>query len=425
MLQARDGSERPIVWRRTTIRDQQSVVIGSVVVFHDVSMRRRAEHELLQAEKLRSIGILAGGIAHDFNNLLTVILGNISLARMQAEGDESLRTRLGEAEQAILEAMGLTKQLLTFSKGGAPVRKPLDVKAVVKTAVQFVCRGTAVRSKFVIGDEIWPVIGDSGQLSQVIHNLVINAIQAMNGKGEVEVGMENVLVDSVLTKALRPGRYVRIWVKDGGVGIPREHMTRIFDPYFSTKAQGSGLGLTVTYSIIKSHHGHIEVESELGKGSTFSIYLPAAEELPEVAREAGEVVKGVGRILLVDDEEEILATTGAMLRELGYEVETARDGQMAVRAYCEAKEKGIGYDVVILDLTVPGGTGGRETLEVLRRYDADVVAIASSGYSNDPVMAQYRSYGFTGVLMKPYTMHELSVAVREAIRSGQRRTGAT
>lgn len=416
LLITRDGAERPVAWRRTAIRDQKSVVIGSVVVFQDIGMRRRAEQELLRAEKLQSIGILAGGIAHDFNNLLTVILGNISLARMQAEADEELRRCLTEAEGAITEAIGLTKQLLAFAKGGAPIRKPVDVKELLTNAVQFVCRGSAVRWTVEVGDQVWPVIADAGQLSQVIHNLVINALQAMERGGQVRVGAENAVIESGEVRALQPGRYVRIWVSDTGVGIPREHLTKIFDPYFSTKPQGSGLGLAVSYSIIKSHHGHIEVESEVGKGSTFSVYLPAAAEPVERERRVEKVLPGGGHVLLVDDEEDILATTGTMLRRLGYSVEAVRDGEEAVRLYCRARSEGMKFDVVILDLTIPGGLGGVEIVRRLREVDPCVVAIASSGYSNDPVMAEYERYGFRGVLTKPYTLHRLSVAVQEALK---------
>ncbi len=419
ILMARDGTEKLISDSSAPIRDQHSTVIGAVVVFSDVSVRRRVEQEMLRAEKLQSIGILAGGIAHDFNNILTVILGNISLARMQADSDEALAARLAEAEQAITQAMGLTQQLLTFSKGGAPVRKPVDIAQVVTTAARFVCRGSSARCEFVMTQNLWPVIADSGQLSQVIHNLVINALQAMNGAGELEVGAENVVIDPSRVHALQPGRYVRMWVRDGGVGIPREHLARIFDPYFSTKPHGSGLGLAVTYSIIKNHHGHVEVESEPGHGSTFSVFVPAAEEAPAAASVMPAITPGGGRVLLVDDEEEILTTTGAILTRLGYAVATARDGRDAVRQYRDAAQAGAPFDVVILDLTVPGGLGGREALEELRAVDPEVVAIASSGYSNDPVMAQYRTYGFAGVLTKPYTLQELSAAVRGVIRRGR------
>lgn len=419
-LLGRDGSEHLIVSKRTPIRDHRSMIIGAVIVFSDVTLRRRAEQEMLRAEKLQSIGMLAGGIAHDFNNILTVILGNISLARMQAQGHEWLEARLAETEQAITQAMGLTQQLLTFSKGGAPVRKLVNVAELVTKAVRFVCHGASARCTFAVAGDLWPVIADSGQISQVIHNLVINALQAMDGGGDLEVGAENVMIDPSRIKVLQPGRYVRIWVRDHGIGIPREHLTRIFDPYFSTKPHGSGLGLAVTYSVIKNHHGHVEVESEPGVGSTFSIFLPAAEEAPGQAPAQPVVAPGGGRILLVDDEEDIISTTGALLRRLGYTVEAARDGATAVRKYCQARAAGTPYDVVILDLTMPGGMGGRQTLEELRAHDPGVVAIASSGYSNDPVMAQYRVHGFMGVLVKPYTLHEISAAVHAVLLNSGR-----
>jgi len=357
-------------------------------------------------------------MAHDFNNILTVIFGNISPARMQAEADEALNARLAETKRAITQAMDVMQQLLTLSQSGAAVGKPVDIAELATSAVRLVWRGTPVRYGFAVTPDVWPVIADSGQLSQVVNNVVINAVQAMNGAGEMEMVVENEIIDLSRVTLLQPGRYVRIWVRDHGVGISREHLSCIFDLYVLTKPRGSGLGLAVTYSVIKNHHGHVEVESKLGEGSTFSIFLPAAEEAPEALPALPAVATGGGRILLVVDED-ILATTGAMLRRLGYTVDTAHDGQAAVRAYCDARAAGVPYDVAIVDLTAPGGMGGRAALDELRTHNPHVVAIASSGYSHDPVMANYRIHGFAGVLIKPYTLHELSIAVHNRLHVGR------
>ena len=415
-LIARDGTERSIADSGAPIRDEESRILGVVLVFRDVSEARRLEEEVQRVQKLESVGILAGGIAHDFNNILTAIVGNISYAKILLPEGNEVRERLDEAEKASWRAKDLTQQLLTFSRGGAPVTRPADLRGMVKDSVAFALRGTNVRGAISAADDLWSVTVDPGQMNQVFNNLLINASQAMPEGGTAGVTLENVTLTADRTSLLPAGRYVRTSVRDEGVGISGEHLRKIFDPYFTTKHRGSGLGLAVSFSIVKSHGGAITVESELGRGSTFLVYLPATgEPLPGPAGDAETVVRGRGRVLVMDDEEQIRRLVGGLLSKLGYEVVAAQDGVEAIELYREARDAGEPIDVVILDLTVPGKMGGLETLERLRAIDPHVKGIVSSGYSNDPVIAEHERHGFRAAVIKPYNVEEFSRVVREVI----------
>jgi two-component system cell cycle sensor histidine kinase/response regulator CckA len=374
----------------------------------DITKRKRMEEDISKIQKLESIGILAGGIAHDFNNILTAILGNVSLAKIY-DLQSNVQERLTEAEKACMQAKELTQQLLTFSRGGAPVKKVTSIAHLLSDSAIFASSGSNARCECSIPDDLWAAEVDEGQISQVVNNLVINAEQAMPGGGVIKVSAENIfLSESVLP--LEDGNYVKISVEDQGVGIPEQHLQRIFDPYFTTKQKGSGLGLATSYSIIRNHDGHIVVESILGVGTTFHIYLPASSE-EAVTREKMEEeipVMGKGNILVMDDEEFIRELVGDMLVNIGYEATTVSDGAEAVELYKEAKESGRPFDAVIMDLTVPGGMGGREALRRIMEIDPEIKAIVSSGYSNDPIMADFGKYGFSGVIAKPYKTGELS-----------------
>jgi PAS domain S-box-containing protein len=390
-------------------------VIGSRDILRDITDRKRIEEELLRAQKLESLGVLAGGLAHDFNNLLTAILGNISLAKFDRP-DNTIYVRLEEAEKAALRAQYLTQQLLTFARGGAPVMKTLSIAKLVRDAATFALRGSKSRSEFSISDNIRSVEADEGQVNQVINNLIINAEQSMPEGGTVKVSCGNVVLSGDSGVPLPPGDYVKITITDGGIGIPREHFEKIFDPYFTTKQKGRGLGLATSYSIVKRHGGHITVESELGAGTTFSVYLPASPQvsLQEMAEEM-MIPRGSGKVLVMDDEEIIRDVADGILSRLGYEVECACNGAEAIAAYARAKEKGRPFDAVIMDLTVPGGMGGAETLRKLQEIDPGVKAIVSSGYSSDPIMAEFRKHGFCGVVSKPYTIKKLGETVKSVI----------
>ncbi len=318
----------------------------------EIVKRETMEQDLLRAQKLESLGVLAGGIAHDFNNLLASIMNHVSLAMLDLDPSQEPYRQIEGAERAALRARDLTQQLLTFSKGGAPVRKVIQLGPVIAEASGFALRGSRVRSDLEIPRDLWPVNADEGQISQVIHNLVINADQSMPDGGVVAVHCRNVTVEEQGSLPLLPGRYVLITVSDQGSGIAEDHRNRIFDPYFTTKQKGIGLGLAMTYSIITKHEGHIRIASELGKGTTFSVYLPAADENSAGAPSSeGRLVTGTGRILIMDDDESIRTTCGDILRRLGYTPCFARDGAEAVDLYRKAREQGAPIELVILDLT--------------------------------------------------------------------------
>lgn len=395
-----EGENRMVVW-----------------VSRDITERRKADEEREKIQRLESIGILAGGIAHDFNNLLAGILGNIDLAKMLVKPGDKLYKRLEDTETASLRARDLTQQLLTFSKGGEPVKKDFSVPALLRDSIGFTLSGSNVRCEFLIPDDLWPVNADEGQINQVINNIVINAVQAMPGGGVISVSCNNVLIGAKDTIPIEKGQYVKITLQDRGTGISEEHLARIFDPYFTTKEGGKGLGLATCYSIIKRHGGHITVDSQLGVGTAFHIYLPASPDavLVEKAEEEKPFI-GSGRILVMDDEEIVRMVAKEMLLTLGHEAAVARDGAEAIELYRNAKSSGQPFDAVIMDLTIPGGMGGKEAIGRLKEIDPEVKGIVSSGYSNDPVIANHQKYGFVGFVIKPYTVKDLSEALHKALQ---------
>jgi PAS domain S-box-containing protein len=394
--------------------------VNGVIVTRDITEQKRVEEERLRATKLESVGLLAGGIAHDFNNILTSVFANIGLAKMitakDASSNPSVVERLSAAEKACLRARDLTKQLLTFAKGGTPVKSTTSIASIIGDTVEFALRGSSVRCCLQIPEHVWPVVVDEGQISQVLQNLVINAEQAMPEGGVIEVTVEN---DSILSPSdlpLKPGNYVRVTVTDQGIGIPQDHLSKIFDPYFTTKQKGSGLGLATTYSIIKRHEGHISVSSALGQGACFTLYLPASST-KETSRDEtpNELICGKGRILIMDDEDEIQEVLGKMLEHLGFEVDFASEGEKALSDYTDAFQQGSPYVATILDLTIPGGMGGKETLRQIKALHPEAAVIVSSGYSNDPVMGRFQEFGFSGVIAKPYNLLDLSKVLSQIL----------
>ncbi|MHB0875651.1 MAG: PAS domain S-box protein [Anaerolineae bacterium] len=413
VLASRQGDRYYISHSVAPIRDSLGRVVGAVLVFQDVTERRKLEDEVAKANKLEALGLLAGGIAHDFNNLLTAILGNVVLAKIETEPQSEVAEILAEAERAAARARDLTQQLLTFARGGAPIRRALSLPELLSESSSFTLRGSNSSCEFAIADDLWPVEVDEGQISQVVQNLVINADEAMPTGGSIKVSAENVVLTEGSGLPLPAGSYVKVSVTDQGVGILPEHLGKVFDPYFTTKQKGSGLGLASCYSIIKRHEGHISVDSEYGTGTTFSIYLPVTREVtPAQAADTPTTVCGHGHILVMDDERVVRNVLQRMLGRLGYHVECACDGHEAVEMYRRAREEGQAFDAVIMDLTVPGGMGGLEAMSLLRQFDPAVKAIVSSGYSNDPVMSEYRRYGFRGVMSKPYRIEELGQSLR-------------
>jgi PAS domain S-box-containing protein len=410
---------------RGMVRHLEKTLIGIVseerlfglwLGIRDITERQSIRDDLLRAQKLESIGILAGGIAHDFNNILTSILGNINLVRIDSDLDEQAARRLLEAERGAWRAKGLTSQLLTFSRGGMPVKKVFHIGPILRESVAFALMGSNVGFSFSVDDDLRPIEADEGQIGQVFNNIVINAGQAMPAGGEVSITAVNETVDDDTGPALKPGDYVKVSVKDTGCGIPESYLHRVFDPYFTTKQRGSGLGLATSYSIVKKHGGFIGVESQLSVGSCFHVYLPAStREVPPEDMETAGPLKGKGRILVMDDEETVRSVAEQMLRHMGFEVVQAADGTEAVKLYKMAIEEEKRFDAVIMDLTVPGALGGKEAVKQLLKIDPDTKAIVSSGYSTDPVMSRFRDYGFTGVVSKPYDSVELFRVLSETL----------
>ena len=417
VLIARDGTKRSIDDSGAPIKDCKGNIMGVVLVFRDITEKRRAERELLKADKLESLGVLSGGIAHDFNNILTSILGNISIARMFAKPGDKIFERLEEAENDCVRARVLTQKILTFSRGGAPIMKTAFISELLRDSAGFALSGSNVRCEFSIPDDLWRIEVDEGQIAQAISNLIINASQAMPGGGVINLLAENIVVDERQGIPLNNGGYVKISVTDHGIGIPKEHFQQIFDPYYTTKRGGSGLGLAIAYSIVKRHNGYIDVKSIPGKETTFSIYLPASPKEALAEKESGEKIRGgKGKILVMDDEKMIRDVVGDMLGILGYEAGFAKDGAEAVELYKKAEQSVRPFDAVIMDLTVPGGMGGKEAVRKLAEIDPEVKAIVSSGYSDDPVMADFRKYGFSNVVAKPYNIKELGDALYEVLK---------
>ena len=412
----KDGTTFPANLNVFSEHDKNGKLTRTRTIARDITELKKIEAELLKSQKLDSVGILAGGIAHDFNNILTAIIGNVNLAKMSMRPEDPIHERLSEAEKACANASKLTHQLLTFSKGGKPVKKTLSLAELIRDSASLATMGSNVKCELDLANDLCPIEADEGQIGQALNNLVINAVQAMPEGGTVSLSAKNVLMKKESRLPLKDGSYVKITVTDHGIGIPKGQLHRIFDPYFTTKQKGSGLGLAITYSIIKNHKGHICLKSRPGLETAFYFYLPASQK-PLIERKSHdeEIITGRGRVLLMDDEEIVRTIAGEILRHLGYEVEFAINGEEAVTAYKNSLASGTGFDAIILDLTIPGGMGGKETVEKLLEMDPGVRAIASSGYHNDPIMANFREYGFKNIIPKPYRVSQLSELVHSVI----------
>ena len=408
--------ERPVVYSISPLRRPDGNLLGTVLILRDMTERITLDQELLKASKLDSLGRLAGGIAHNFNNLLTAILGNLSMIQTWMTPNDHLFSYVSEAESASLRAKALTLQLLTFAKGGFPLKKPLALQEMVSESATFALSGSSTRCYCDIPDDLWLVDADKGQIGQVIHNLALNAQQAMPTGGTLTIRGENVIVSEgeATRKTLSaPGQYVKLTIQDCGSGIPPHVIHKIFDPYFTTKSTGCGLGLSTAYSVIRNHHGTITASSIVGRGSTLTIYLPACAETPTPPPPSPSLVNGEGRILVMDDEESIRMLLAEMLRYLGYDAQCVAEGKDALDRYQEAYQAGRPFSAVILDLTVPGGLGGKDIMRQLQEFDPHVKGIVSSGYCNDPVISRYSAFGFHGVVAKPFRLTELSQVLQQ------------
>ena len=418
ILIAKDGVERNIADSGAPIMDSESKIIGVVLVFRDVSEQIKNEKELAKVKNLESIGVLAGGIAHDFNNILAAILGNINLALYDEALPEDPKKLLLEAEKASLRAKDLTLQLLTFSKGGAPVKETASLDSVIRDSASFVLHGSQVSCQFDIPTDLLLVEIDKGQISQVIQNIVLNASQAMPEGGVVKICAKNI-PSTELPPVFSANKqmFVEISIKDEGIGMDANTVDKIFDPYFSTKQEGSGLGLAIAHSIITRHGGHIFAKSSLGQGTTFTIYLPATEKGKLENSKTDELNQQTSRakILVMDDEDMVRQVSQAMLTKLGHQVELSGNGEDAIALYRQAVEKNMPFDLVIVDLTIPNGMGGRQAAQEILAINPDAKIIVSSGYSNDPIMAKFSDFGFCAAIVKPYQLQELSKAVAQVL----------
>lgn len=414
-----EGLEIPVLVNGAAVLDREGDRVGVVVVVQDL----RPMRESLKAERVESVGTLAGGIAHDFNNLLTAVSGFVSLAQMDAGDSRKVTALLAEASRACERAQGLTRQLLTFSRGGAPIRRATPLTDIVRESATFVGVGSNVRIDVESPPDLWLADADPGQVGQVVHNLVLNAVQAMPDGGTVRLSMTNVAAgEPGMDGSPVPADRVRLTVRDQGAGIPPDCIGRVFDPFFTTKKNGTGLGLATVFSIVRRHGGDIHIDSQVGRGTVVRIDLPRSRrptrDQPAVA---GKDWKTAGRILVMDDQLGVLRVAEEMLSRLGFEVVSCTDGEAALGAHQAALDAGRPFDAVILDLTIPGGMGGAEVIGVLRSLQPDLKAVVSSGYAPDAVMADYRERGFDAVLPKPYSMERLQGVLWRILQPGKRR----
>jgi len=404
----KDGRALTVLFNGKIIRHEERLSMMGTI--KDITDFEAMQNDLLKQEKLRSLTILAGGIAHDFNNFLTGIMGNLSILKMElkhAKNEEMIET-IDEALEACGKARGLTAQLMNFTKSGTPAKEAASIEEIIKESSEFSLRGSKSRCEFHFHKALPMVRIDPVQISQVIQNLVLNAAQAMPEGGIVRIYVDAVDVNENYPLPLGPGRYIKISIVDNGKGIPEEHLGKIFDPFFTTKEKGSGLGLSVCYRIVKNHNGHIEVESEEGKGTAVHVYLPLEEVNPTEIRKEGNSQRMVrGRVLVMDDEELVRELVKRGLKKKGISVDVASEGEEAVKKYREALGSGSPYNAVILDLTVPGGMGGVEAARMMLKMHPEANLIVSSGYSEDIVLSEYTKYGFRACLPKPYTIQKL------------------
>jgi PAS domain S-box-containing protein len=417
----KDGSRLSIADSCAPIRDREGRIVGTVIVFRDVTNERKMIEEMLKIRKLESVGLLAAGIAHDFNNILTAILGNVELAGVVMKTDgEQAAALLADAQKAAGRAAKLTRQLLTFAKGGEPIKETTDLVELVRESADFILLGSSVSCDYVFPEDLALINADSGQISQVIQNIVLNAKQAMPEGGKIQIICANAegVTETALPPEMRQGRFVRISIKDSGSGIAAEIIDQIFDPFFSTKPEGSGLGLAICHSVIIKHDGWIAVQSAPGEGTVFSIWLPVAQVAEVVAAQSAKeeaAEKKTARIMVMDDDQMLRDLAKAQLRALGHEAVLVADGEEAICAYHRLREEGRPADLVIMDLTIPGGMGGQEAAKRLLEEDPDARLIVASGYSNDPVLAEYKTYGFRAAVAKPFSLKELRRAIAAAL----------
>ncbi len=419
ILVDKSGGEAVISANTAPIYDRTSRLIGTVLVFRDITEAKKIEKELFKMQKLESVELLAGGIAHDFNNIMTAIMGNIDLIKLQSNPEGPTYEKLKAADSAVKRAQALTRQLLTFSKERVPLKTLTSISELLQETVNFTLSGSNVEARVSISPNLEAVECDADQISLVFNNILINAQQAMPDGGVVEIKAGNLKITDRDGRSFKPGRYVEIIIRDNGIGIGEDELPKIFDPFFTDKPRGSGLGLATSYSIIKKHNGDILVESEKGKGTVFYIYLPSGQgQLQTKDKTKSSIPRGEGRILLMDDEEIVLETGGKILKFLGYETEFAYDGVEAVELFRESRDFGKPFRAVIMDLTIPGGMGGKEAVKRILEIDPEAKVIASSGYTVAHIVSDSDSPGFSGFLNKPYLVEEMGSLLKTILSPG-------
>lgn len=414
----KEGQRINLACNGAPISDQEGKTIGVVIAFSDITQKLRIEQELMKVQKLETVGVLAGGIAHDFNNILTAIMGNVSLVMLKlGAGNSNLTKRLNDAEKACCRARDLIKQLLTFTKGGEPVTETVRLNKLLEDTVRFAIKGSGIDYQFDIAEDLKGVEADESQICQVINNLIINAEQAMPQGGLIQVKAKNVELSSETALPLPAGEFVMIEVIDSGIGIPKERLEKIFDLFHTSKETGTGLGLALSLRIISRHNGHIEAESQEGKGTRFVVYLPASQKEYKAGQVEEEDLsfRGEGTLIVMDDQVEIRETIQNMLHSIGFHVICTANGEETLNELKKAKNNKEEIKALIVDLIIQGGLDGKETIKRIRKSDSELKVIVSSGFSNDPIMANYAEYGFDGVIAKPYTMGNLLKALKEVI----------
>ncbi len=425
-LKQSDVGEVETVWKkkdgtlidihlRSSPLNQDDFSEGVTFTALDISSRKQMEEDLQRGQKLESLGLLAGGIAHDFNNLLQAIMGNLSLASLYADPGSQVARKISETEFAVSRSKELTQQLLTFARGGEPIKKALAIDELLQGTCSFSLKGSNVKCQFDFSDNLWVIEADEGQLNQLFQNLTINADQAMPEGGLLNVKVENTNLSAGRFSSLPAGHYLKVIFSDDGIGVGERYVKKMFDPYFTTKKKGKGLGLAVAYSIVKKHNGLIYAKSKKSCGTDVFVYLPAVEGKKNVVEEETKLWHGKGKVLVMDDEDQVLRLAKEMLEHLGYSVTTAVNGEEAVLFFEKAYGTDCPYDIVILDLTIPGGMGGKDTIIKLQEIDPGVKAVVSSGYANDPIMSNSEAYGFCAVMPKPYRINTLSQTLSKVV----------
>ena len=416
--------------------DMDNNCVGIKAIINDVSgylqseddlenslqeMKNSYDEQLVKLEKVNSLSIVAAGIAHDFNNILTIILGNIYIIKKCCNKSTNkvfskIREKFSQIEKLTLQAQDLNQQLMNFSKDTMPNKKNIYLKGLIKKTANMVLSGSNNMCNFSIAQDLWPVEVDEGQIREVINNLLINAGQAMPKGGTIEVIANNVCIDENNRDKITKGKYVVIEIRDHGDGISKENIDKVFKPYFTTKANGTGLGLAASYSIIRKHNGFMYVESEEMVGTSFYIYLKASEEEVVIDKSKHEkLLQGTGKVLVMDDDKNIREINKLMLMEIGYEVELAKNGEEAIKAYENSMHRNSPFDAVLIDLTIRGGMGGKETMENLLKLDEKVNAIVLSGYSSDSVMNDCKAFGFKECIKKPYNLEQLANVLHKVV----------